>query len=127
MHRWVSLRGDVNAASVREIAGPAGGHRRDLMPRRRLTGPLPRDGEVPGRYAARRTGPDARKEPGGRPQRRITHALLGQILAFRGRASLLRRLGQPGPGSPDAREIAGVISRLTLNALQHGTPEGNRS
>lgn len=64
--------------------------------------------------------------PGGRRQVLITHALLGQILAFRSaRTTVLRRLDQPDLQSQDAREIAEVISRLTLNALQHGLPEGD--
>ena len=63
---------------------------------------------------------------GGRRQDLITHALLGQILAFRSaRTTVLRRLGQPDLGSRDAREIAEEISRLTLNALRHGRSEGN--
>jgi AcrR family transcriptional regulator len=63
--------------------------------------------------------------PGRRRQVLITHALLGQILAFRSaRTTVLRRLGQPDLGSGDAREIAEEISRLTLHALRHGRSEG---
>jgi len=57
----------------------------------------------------------------------ITHALIGQILAFRvARTTVLRRLGQTGFSAHDAREIANTISRLTLNALS-GNNLGNTS
>jgi AcrR family transcriptional regulator len=59
--------------------------------------------------------------PGSRRQILITHALMGQILAFRSaRTTVLRRLGQADFSDQDAREIAGVISELTLNALRTG-------
>lgn len=49
----------------------------------------------------------------------ITHALIGQILAFRtARTTVLRRLGQTDFSAQDALEIARLISDLTLNALQ---------
>lgn len=49
----------------------------------------------------------------------ITHALIGQILAFRtARTTVLRRLAQTDFSDSDAREIATVISTLTLSALQ---------
>jgi AcrR family transcriptional regulator len=48
-----------------------------------------------------------------------THALMGQIIAFRmARTTVLRRLGQPGFSEDDVAAIATVISRLTLNALR---------
>ena len=56
---------------------------------------------------------------GSRRQILITHALMGQILAFRSaRTTVLRRLGQADFSDQDAHEIAGVISELTLNALR---------
>jgi AcrR family transcriptional regulator len=55
----------------------------------------------------------------GRRQILITHALIGQILAFRtARTTVLRRLAQTDFSEADAREIADIISSLTLNALQ---------
>jgi len=66
-------------------------------------------------------------EPDSRQQILITHALIGQILAFRtARTTVLRRLGQTDFSQQDAREIADVISRLTLNAL-HGDNKRNTS
>jgi len=66
-------------------------------------------------------GPDSRREI------LITHALIGQILAFRtARTTVLRRLGQTDFSQEDAREIADVISRLTLNAL-HSDNKRNSS
>jgi len=66
-------------------------------------------------------------EPDSRQQILITHALIGQILAFRtARTTVLRRLGQTDFSQQDAREIADVISRLTLNAL-HGDNKRNSS
>ncbi len=54
-----------------------------------------------------------------REQILTTHALIGQILAFRtARTTVLRRLGQTGFAAADAQDIASTISRLTLNALQ---------
>lgn len=65
---------------------------------------------------ARILGDDA---PGERRQILMTHALIGQILAFRtARTTVLRRLGQTGLTEADAGEIAVTISRLTFNALQ---------
>ena len=66
-------------------------------------------------------------EPDSRQQILITHALIGQILAFRtARTTVLRRLGQTDFSQQDAREIADVISRLTLNAL-HSDNKRNTS
>ena len=57
----------------------------------------------------------------------MTHAPIRQILAFRtARTTVLRRLGQTDFSQEDAREIADVISRLTLNAL-HGDNKRNSS
>ena len=48
-----------------------------------------------------------------------THALMGQILAFRtARTTVLRRLGQTEFSGEDAQEIAATISGLALNALR---------
>ena len=48
----------------------------------------------------------------------VTHALIGQILAFRtARTTVLRRLGQTEFSNQDALEIAHTISGLTLNSL----------
>lgn len=50
----------------------------------------------------------------------ITHALIGQILAFRmARSTVLRRLGQPAFNTADVAQIAAIISDLTHDALQH--------
>jgi AcrR family transcriptional regulator len=58
----------------------------------------------------------------------ITHALIGQILAFRtARTTVLRRLGQTDFSQQDAREIADVISRLTLNALRSDNKRNSSS
>ena len=58
-------------------------------------------------------------EPDGRQGILITHALIGQILAFRSaRTTVLRRLGQTDFSEQDACEIADLISHLTLNALR---------
>jgi AcrR family transcriptional regulator len=66
-------------------------------------------------------------EPDSRQQILVTHALIGQILAFRtARTTVLRRLGQTDFSQQDAREIADVISRLTLNAL-HSDNKRNTS
>jgi AcrR family transcriptional regulator len=66
-------------------------------------------------------------EPNSRQQILITHALIGQILAFRtARTTVLRRLGQTDFSQQDARQIADVISRLTLNAL-HSDNKRNSS
>jgi hypothetical protein len=66
-------------------------------------------------------------EPDSRREILITHSLIGQILAFRtARTTVLRRLGQTDFSQQDAREIADVISRLTLNAL-HGDNKRNSS
>ena len=63
--------------------------------------------------------------PNHRQELLITHALIGQILAFRtARTTVLRRLGQTDFSEEDAREIANIISRLTLGALR-GRQEGN--
>ena len=67
-------------------------------------------------------GPDSRRET------LITHALIGQILAFRtARTTVLRRLDQTDFSQEDAREIADVISRLTLNALQSDNKRNSSS
>lgn len=56
------------------------------------------------------------------PQRElvlVTHALIGQIIAFRmARTTVLRRLGQADLGPDDVAEITGLIVRLSLDALQ---------
>jgi AcrR family transcriptional regulator len=58
-------------------------------------------------------------EPNRRRQVLITHALMGQILAFRtARTTVLRRLDQADFSEKDAHEIADLITRLTLNALR---------
>ena len=58
----------------------------------------------------------------------MTHAPIRQILAFRtARATVLRRLGQTDFSQEDAREIADVISRLTLNALQSDNKRNSSS
>jgi len=58
-------------------------------------------------------------EPDSRREILITHALIGQILAFRtARTTVLRRLDQTDFSAQDALEIARLISDLTLNALQ---------
>ena len=58
-------------------------------------------------------------EPDSRREILITHALIGQILAFRtARTTVLRRLDQTDFSAQDAHEIARLISDLTLNALQ---------
>lgn len=50
-----------------------------------------------------------------------THALIGQILAFRtARTTVLRRLGQTDFCAEDARQIAQTVSTLALNALHLG-------
>lgn len=60
-----------------------------------------------------------RSRPDDRREILITHALIGQILAFRtARTTVLRRLNQSDFTTQDAREIAETISELTLNALQ---------
>ena len=67
-------------------------------------------------------------QPNGRRGILITHALIGQILAFRtARTTVLRRLGQTDFSQEDAREIADVISRLTLNALQSDNKRNSSS
>ena len=58
------------------------------------------------------------------PSRRqimITHALIGQILAFRtARTTVLRRLGQSEFAPEDVQEIANTVCRLTISALGCG-------
>lgn len=50
----------------------------------------------------------------------ITHALIGQVLAFRmARSTVLRRLGQHAFSATDVTQIAAIISDLTHDALQH--------
>jgi len=67
-------------------------------------------------------------DPDGRQQILVTHALIGQILAFRtARTTVLRRLGQTDFSQADAREIADTISRLTLNALQSDNKRNSSS
>lgn len=59
------------------------------------------------------------RESNTRQEILITHALIGQILAFRtARTTVLRRLAQADFSDRDAEEIASVISMLTLSALQ---------
>lgn len=59
------------------------------------------------------------RESNTRQEILITHALIGQILAFRtARTTVLRRLAQADFSDSDAEEIANVISTLTLSALQ---------
>jgi len=63
-----------------------------------------------------------------RQQILTTHALIGQILAFRtARTTLLRRLGQTEFSNEDAQEIARTICRLTLNALYCDQPRETSS
>jgi predicted metal-dependent hydrolase len=67
-------------------------------------------------------------ESNRRRQVLITHALMGQILAFRSaRTTVLRRLDQADFSEQDAREIADVVSCLTLNALQAHHTRKNQS
>lgn len=48
----------------------------------------------------------------------ITHALIGQIIAFRmARTTVLRRLGQHDFSAADVDDIVVLVGRLTLNAL----------
>lgn len=47
-----------------------------------------------------------------------THALMGQVIAFRmARTTVLRRLGQSDLDAADVDDIVAVVSRLTQNAL----------
>lgn len=65
--------------------------------------------------------------PDNRREILITHALIGQVLAFRSaRTTVLRRLGQTDFSEQDAHEIADVISHLALNALQ-ADHQGNKT
>jgi AcrR family transcriptional regulator len=58
----------------------------------------------------------------------ITHALIGQILAFRAaRTTVLRRLDQADFSERDAGEIADTISKLSLNALRTESRRDNSS
>jgi hypothetical protein len=50
-----------------------------------------------------------------------THALMGQILAFRtARETLLRRLGQPRLSKADIAAISTQVRNLTLHSLGAG-------
>lgn len=53
----------------------------------------------------------------------LTHALMGQIIAFRGaRTTILRQLGQDAFTSAEVDEIANLISQLTLGAIATQAP-----
>lgn len=58
----------------------------------------------------------------------MTHALLGQALAFRSaQTTVLRRLRQQGFGEDDAAEIGNVIVQLTLAAIDQTSKPGKSS
>lgn len=64
----------------------------------------------------------ADEQPDQRQQILMTHALMGQILAFRtARTTALRRLGQAQLSARDVDEIAEQIFQLTLNAIKART------
>lgn len=56
----------------------------------------------------------------------VTHALMGQILAYRvARTTVLRRLGQRDFSKADRQDIAGLITELCIAALRGGVPGSN--
>lgn len=64
----------------------------------------------------------ADEQPDQRQQILMTHALMGQILAFRtARTTVLRRLGQTQLSARDVDEIAEQIFQLTLHAIKART------